>query len=405
MALWGRIDQANNAPKYKGVLANPNYVSSGYDHVGPASKIVYPSNSTSAGYNNSDILVVNSNFTTYSNATFALTTNATGYIQSVTKILPGSFSANTTASNLAFSITNSSYGTATGNTTTTAFTATVDQRVAGIELFGNTTTSIFTNNQVVGVYGVDKTEASVASTRSSSKKGGVAPGWNIVRTGTGPVTAVSVTNVGAAFATGETITISNGSANGVLTITSNGFIGNSTSNAVAGNISSVAITSAGAGFDTNTHVVFGFNRELHLAGLTVAGTATGYSNTDTIRVYGNATVAATTNATATFVTNSTGGFVTANITITNIGLFANGFANTAAASTANVRIVVLASNGSNSAGSGATITANVVTSTSGNVSITTLGGRAGRLQYETLVVVRNMLNSDGDAEDTMFPDS
>ena len=403
MALWGRIDQANNTPKYKGVLANPNYVSSGYDHAGPASKIVYPSNSTSAGYNNSDILVVNSNFTTYSNATFALTTNATGYIQSVTKILPGSFSANTTASNLAFSITNSSYGTATGNTTTTAFAATVDQRVAGIELFGNTQTSVFTNNQVVGVYGVDKTEASVASTRSSSKKGGVAPGWNIVRTGTGPVTAVSVTIVGAAFATGETITISNGSANGVLTITSNGFIGNSTSNAVAGNISSVAITSAGAGFDTNTHVVFGFNREKHLTNLTVAGTATGYSNTDTIVVYGNATVGATTNATASISTNSTGG--TLAITISNIGLFSNAFTNTAAVSTANVRVSVLASNGAASAGSGATITANIVPSTSGNVSITTLGGRAGRLQYETLVVVRNMLNSEGDAEDTMFPDS
>ena len=398
MALWGKLDRANSAPQYKGVLAAPNYISSGFDHIGPASKIVFPSNSTSSGYNNSDILVVNSNFTTYSNATFALSTNATGFIQSVSKILTGSFSSNTTSSNLAFSITNSTYGTATGNTTATAFTATVDQRVSGAELFGNTQTSVFTNNQVVGIYGVDQTEAGV-------KQRGVTQGWNIVRTGTGPVTGVSVTNVGVAFATGETITVSNGSSNGTLTITSNGFSGNSTSNVVAGNISSVAITNGGAGFVTNTSVVFRFNREVHLATLTVAGTASGYANTDTIRVYGNATVAATTNATATFVTNSTGGFVTANVTIGNIGLFANGFSNTAAANTANVRIVIIASNGSNSAGTGATITANVVPSTSGNVTITTLGGRSGRILYETLAVVRSMANADADAEDTMFPDA
>ena len=265
-------------------------------------------------------------------------------------------------------------------------------------VFGNVTSSSFNNNQVFGVFGVDQTEAGI-------KARGVTPGWNLVRTGTGPVTGVSVTNVGVAFATGETITVSNGSANGILTITANGFAGNSTSNAVAGNIGSIAVTSGGAGFVTNTGVVFGFNREVHLVGLTVAGTASGYANTDTIRVYGNATVAATTNATATFVTNSTGGFVTANVTVTNIGMFANGFTNTAASSTANVRIVVLASNGSNSAGSGATITANVVPSTSGNVTITTLGGRSGRILYENLVVVRSMTNAGADAEDAVFPDS
>jgi len=265
-------------------------------------------------------------------------------------------------------------------------------------LFGNVTSSSFNNNQVFGVFGVDQTEAVV-------KQRGVTPGWNLVRTGTGPVTGVSVTNVGVAFATGETIKVSNGSSNGILTITANGFAGNSTSNAVAGNISSIAITSGGAGFVTNTGVVFGFNREVHLVGLTVAGMASGYANTDTIRVFGNATVAATTNATATFVTNSTGGFVTANVTIGNIGLFANGFSNTAAANTANVRIVVVASNGSNSAGTGATITANVVPSTSGNVTITTLGGRSGRTLYENLVVVRSMSNAAADAEDTVFPDA
>jgi hypothetical protein len=265
-------------------------------------------------------------------------------------------------------------------------------------IYGNTTVGSFVNNQGYGVFGVDKTEAGV-------KGKGVTQGWVLVRTGTGPATAASASVIGAAFATGETITISNGTSNGVLTITANGFAGNSTSNALAGNISSVAVTTGGAGFAVNTDVVIGFNREKHLSTLTVAGTASGYSNTDTIVVYGNATVAATTNATAAIVTNSTGGFVTANVRITAIGLMSNAFTNTAAASTSNVNVKILAANGANSAGTGATITANVIGSTGGTVVINTLGGRAGRTLYETLAVVRGMTNSDGDAEDTVFPDA
>ena len=251
-------------------------------------------------------------------------------------------------------------------------------------LFSNTTSSSFVNNQVFGIFGVDQTEAGV-------KARGVTPGWNLVRTGTGPVTGTSVTNVGVAFATGETIKVSNGSSNGTLTITANGFAGNSTSNAVAGNISSVAVTSGGAGFVTNTGVVVGFNRERHLSTIVYTGTATGYSNTDTIRVAN-----ATTNATATVSTNSTGGTLT--FTITNLGIFANTIANN------QLVVAALAANGANSAGSGATITATVVPSTSGSVTITTLGGRSGRILYENLAVVRTMSNAGADAEDAVFPD-
>ena len=251
-------------------------------------------------------------------------------------------------------------------------------------LFGNTTSSSFVNNQVFGIFGVDQTEAGV-------KARGVTPGWNLVRTGTGPVTGLAVNNVGVTFATGETITVSNGSMNGTLTITANGFAGNSTSNVVAGNISSVAVTSGGAGFVTNTGVVVGFNRERHLSTIVYTGTATGYSNTDTIRVAN-----ATTNATATVSTNSTGG--TLAFTITNLGIFANTIANN------QLVVAALAANGANSAGSGATITATVVPSTSGSVTITTLGGRSGRILYENLAVVRTMSNAGADAEDAVFPD-
>lgn len=269
----------------------------------------------------------------------------------------------------------------------------------GNAVFSNTTVGAFVGKQAYGVFGVDQTEAGV-------KQRGVTQGWVLVRSGTGPVTAASATVVGAGFATGETINVSNGTTNATLTVTANGFAGNSTSNATAGNISSVSVNGlGGSGFAANTQAVLTFNRELHLATITIAGTASGYSNTDTIVVYGNSSVAATTNATAAIVTNATGGFVTANVRVTAIGLFSNAFTNTAAASAANVNVKILAANGANSAGTGATITANVITSTGGTVVINTLGGRAGRTLYETLAVVRSMSNADADFEDVVFPES
>jgi hypothetical protein len=376
MALWGNLDQANNSPKYKGVLAGPKAYVAKYDHVGGASKIVFPSNSTSSGYNNSDILVVNSNFTTYSNATFALVTNATGYIQSVQKITPGSFSSNTTGSNLAFSITNSSYGTASGNTTTTAFTATTEQRVAGIEVYGNTTPAAFVNGIAVGVFGVDHTETNVTSR-------GYSQGWVKRTVGLGPVTAATGTG-GLNIANGETVTLSNGSSTGLLTLTTN----------ATGNIASVTITTGGL-FDVNTNVVAGFNRQKHVANSGVAinytGTATGYSNTDVVTV-SNGIV----NATANVTTNASGGSLT--FAITNVGLFSNTAANNS------VVIAIANSTGGASAGSGATFTtANLVASTGGSVTINTLGGRSGRINYETLVAIH--IASENTSDNAEFPNS
>jgi len=373
MALWGNLDQANNAPKYKGVEAAPIYAVK-YNHVGPASKIVFPSG---ASYNNTDILVVNAGTSaTYSNATFALFTNTSGFIQAVSKITPGSFSSNTVAGVLGFAITNTSYGSATGNTTVTGFTATVDQRLSGIEMYGNTTVSAFVNNEAVGVFGVDHTETSVTSR-------GYHQGWVKRTVGEGPVTAVS-DGGGSNIANGETITLSNGSSLGLLTITSN----------ATGNISSVAITKGGI-FDVNTNVVVAFNREKHVANSGVAinytGTATGYNNTDVVTVANGIT-----NATASVSTNATGGSLT--FTITNVGLFSNTAANNS------VAITIANSTGGASLGTGATFTtANLVSSTGGSVTVNTLGGRAGRINYETLVCVH--MASENSADNTQFPNS
>jgi hypothetical protein len=369
MALWGNKDEANNAPKYKGVLAGSAY-STKYTHVKTEKTIVIPSG---AGYNNTDILVVSVGTpdTTYANARFVLVTNATGYIQSLQTVNLGSFSAN--ASNTQYAITNATFGTATGNTTVTGFSGvTYSPRVAGMQMYANATMGAFTPLEINGIYGVSTNEIGTTT-------GGSSPGWVLETRGTGPVTGATVTG-GVNVVTGETITLSNGSANGILTVTANGFAGNSTSNAVGGNITSVAVTSGGSGWFTNTHVVTGFNREKHLSTLQYTGTATGYSNTDTIRI-SNATI----NATATVSTNATGGTLT--FVLTNLGLFSNTIANN------QVVITALAANGANSAGSGATFTANLVASTGGTVTITTTGGRSNRKQYENLAIVRGMANN------------
>ena len=303
MALWGNLDQANNAPKFKGVLAGPVNYDRNYNHAGPASKVVFPSG---AGYNNTDILVVNAGTsTTYSNATYALSTNATGYIQSVGKITPGSFSSNTVAGVLGFAITNSTYGTASGNTTVTGFTATVDQRVSGAELYGNATPGAFINGVAFGVFGVSANEV---SNTSYSRK--IQQGWVLRKVGEGPVTSITATG-GVAFANGETASLSNGSVTGTLVM-----VTNATSNLVSATIAS------GGLFDVNTSVVVTFNREKHLSNFVITSNATavGFSNGDII-TGSNGSV----NATATITTNATGGITST--TVTNVGLFGNTEAN------------------------------------------------------------------------------
>lgn len=251
---------------------------------------------------------------------------------------------------------------------------------AGNVVYGNATPGAFNHyrNGEIGLFGVDQTEAKV-------KGRGVTQGWVLVKTGLGPVTALTATG-GSNFANGSTVTLSNGSSNGLVTLTTN----------ATGNIASAVINNGGV-FDVNTAVVVGFNRERRLANtgtyINYTGTATGYSNTDYV-VISNAII----NATANVTTNATGGSLT--FTVNNVGLFSNTQTNTA------VVIRVANSSGGNSAGTGASFTsANLIASTGGSITINTLGGRAGRISYETLAVVRSMANTTDGSDDSIFPDS
>lgn len=106
-----------------------------------------------------------------------------------------------------------------------------------------------------------------------------------------------------------------------------------------------------------------------VASLAIGDGGTDYANADTITITGG-----TINATANLSTNSTGGI----ISISNLRGGA-GFENTA---DANVEITT-------STGSGANL-------------VVTLGGRANRVSYETLVALK--ITGDG-SDDTQFPDS
>ena len=248
-------------------------------------------------------------------------------------------------------------------------------------LFGNTSLSDYVTNQAVGQFGVSAAE--MANTTGEAARVAHA-GWQLRRAGTGPVTAFTVTAPGAGIANGETITVTDTSGSASPAIMA---VGIAISNAT-GNLVSVSIANSGL-FVNTTAIAITFNKEKHIANVTVTGSATGYSNTDTIRV-SNGSV----NATATMTTNSIGGVSNSSFVITNVGLFANVAANS------NLVVTALAANGSASAGSGATFSVKVANSTDANVSVT-LGGRAGRVTYETIVAMGSL--SNGSADDTYFP--
>ena len=149
---------------------------------------------------------------------------------------------------------------------------------------------------------------------------------------------------------------------------------------------------SGGLFDVNTSVVVTFNREKHLSNFVITSNATavGFSNGDII-TGSNGSV----NATATITTNATGGITST--TVTNVGLFGN--------TEANGQVVVTVTNATGGATTGNVastgIAANLTTSSSGTITINTLGGRAGRIQHETLAFVH--MASENSADNFAYP--
>ncbi len=214
-----------------------------------------------------------------------------------------------------------------------------------------------TLNQVVGQFPVSPKQ--MANTAGENNKVR-APGWHMRREGVGPLTSVTAAN-GSGFANGESARVSGGfGVNGTVILTAN----------TTGNLVSASISNGGL-FPNTSLAVFTFTREKHVTTATSTG-GLSYTNTDTFTLTGGLAT-----GTGTVATNATGGSLT--LTVTNGGLF--GPAQVAA----NVVTTFFAANGAASAGSAATITPVLATSTGGSLTAATVGGRAGRVNYECLV--------------------
>ena len=215
------------------------------------------------------------------------------------------------------------------------------------------------SNDVDGIFPV--TPANKANTNAESGKvHGL--GWAMRTSGEGPVSSVVAAANGSGFANGETVTVSGGSVNGTITLTTN----------ATGNLASGVITTAGL-FPNTSSAVEGFNREQHVANVNVTGTASaGAGNANVIVLtIGNTNITNGVVAVGRLVSNSTGGITntqtqaiawsgnTPGANNTGFwGLFGNTQTNTAITST------FLNANGSPV--TGLTISANLVTSSGGN---------------------------------------
>jgi hypothetical protein len=115
--------------------------------------------------------------------------------------------------------------------------------------------------------------------------------------------------------------------------------------------------------------------------VTVAAGGTNYKNTDTIRITTGGLTGLTANATGTVTTNATGGIVSITITSGGSGYVAATRANSAF-------VFANATGGSTITGAGANLVA-------------VAGGRAGRVQYETIVAF-GMANN-GTSDDSFLP--
>lgn len=236
-------------------------------------------------------------------------------------------------------------------------------------LFGNTTPDAFVTGKIVGQFAVDNVEVAVAN---------------------GSIVRIEVTSPGSGYSANATVTLS----------------GNATANATAnsiGKISAVNIVSAGSGYAGSPTLVisdptaqaFNANTSVSANGfIAIAANPFQVGDRATYTVStGNTAIAELTSGRKYYVkaSNSTGvylsnGATTAVLTLTK-GLTEGGHSLTGETATAAASV---------SASKKGVAHAGYVLRTVGT------GGRAGRVQFETLVAMGSMT---GDAEDTIMKDS
>lgn len=242
-------------------------------------------------------------------------------------------------------------------------------------LYGNTTVSAFVPNQEVGMFGVDVTEVGVSN---------------------GSIIEFIVTSPGSGYSSNAAVTISGGGGSSGTA--------NATANAT-GYISIVNVETAGSSYETKPTVAIAaptgktFNANSGVANTTefISISSNVFQDNDLVTytvAAGNTAVSGLTNATSYYVVsaNSTGVKLTNTIggTAINITAGLNETGHTLTGQTATAEAVISSANKG-------VAHAGWVIRTVGT------GGRAGRVQHETLVAMGSMSNST-DAEDTVFKD-
>lgn len=236
-----------------------------------------------------------------------------------------------------------------------------------------------TLHEVDGIFPI--TPGAKANTSGESKKvHGL--GWALRTASEGQIITFTGAANGSGFVNGDAINVTGGSLNAVMTVTTN----------ATGNLTGGTIYTAGL-FPNTSAATLAFNRDQHGTTLIYANSTsalTNVGNANTINVTVTDTRAAAEPwgkpATGSFTSNATAGFGASPVTVTwtSNGVFSN---------TANsTNLTVALTNAANGAvigsvtSSGLTLT----TSSGGFAGAITLGGRAGRVNYELLVVDRHI---------------
>ena len=238
-------------------------------------------------------------------------------------------------------------------------------------LFGNVTASAFITGATIGQFGVDATEMGVSN---------------------GSIVSYTITNAGSGYGANAAVTVS----------------GNATSNATAttGRITSVNVNTAGSGYTTipsvtiaaPSAVVFNGNTAVSGAFITITSANSKFLVGDKVTYAGN-------------VTSTPAPLV-------DTGTYYISFSNTSVVALAETpggaNITLTDASGNGTTAGGATLTGETATAVAalsdaraaahaGWVLRTVgTGGRAGRVQEETLVAMGSMA---GDAEDTIMKDA
>jgi hypothetical protein len=247
--------------------------------------------------------------------------------------------------------------------------------------YDNVSRSAYVTNQIVGQFGVDTTEVNVTN---------------------GPVVHVTVTNAGSGYSANVYAAVTGGGGSGA-NVTA---VVNST-----GRVSSMLINTAGSSYENNPTVTIPapplviFNGNTAVSGdtISITGANSYFAVGDYITYAGN------TSSTPVGLVDSAKYYV---VTATSTGLKLS-------TTLGGTPIVLVDASGDNTSAGGATLrgsTATAVAVVGGglnkgiahsgwNVRTVGTGGRAGRVQYETLVAMGSMAPTTDGADDAVLPDA